>query len=129
MPDTFRSTLLTQIRALEEKLAAARAALNAYDKHPSIDTKEPEVRPAGATSSRFTGMRPYDAIVRVLAENGGSMDRDDLMKALIEGGAVEGKKRGHHNLRISIDLNESLGKLLVDGTTVSLPDMQKPPNS
>lgn len=126
MPDTFRDTLLRQITSLqqqiatlEEKLAASKAALCAYDQHSGVGGVAEQ--PEDASVARFAGVRPFDAIVRVLAEHGGRMDRDALMKVLVDGGATAGKKRGLHNLRISIDVNENLGKLIVDGNTVSLP--------
>lgn len=125
MPDTFRATLLQLIKSLERQLAAARATLQAYDSQPGkIETAPlPDVSGPPSTA-RFRGMRPYDAIVRVLSEHGGAMDRDDLLRELADGGATEGKKRGMHNLRISIEVNESLGKLAVDGSRVALPDFR-----
>lgn len=49
------------------------------------------------------------------------MNQESLMDTLIASGATLGKKRGRHNLRISLELNTSLGKLIVDGEDVLLP--------
>lgn len=116
MPDSFRDTLLLHIASLKKQLSAAEASLHAYDQVAN----PPDVQPTDPAAVRFQGMRPIDAIREALAEHGGRMTREALMQALIDGGATAGKKRGIHNLRISIDVNEKQGKLVVDGDVVSI---------
>jgi hypothetical protein len=115
MENTFRKTLSARIEALESELRSVRAALSAYD----AETETPLV-PA-SPENRFAGVRPlYGAIEQVLRDNGGRMSREGLMEALVAGGATQGKKRGVHNLRISIDTNATLGKLKLEGDDVLL---------
>lgn len=115
MENTFRKTLIARIESVRAELRQCEAALKAFDAEASapIDPRLPQ--------NRFEGVRPFDAIVEVLRENGGRMNQESLMDTLIASGATLGKKRGRHNLRISLELNTSLGKLIVDGEDVLLP--------
>lgn len=115
MPADFREALVQEIATLEGRLDALRAALAAYDLKGTGHMR------AQSPSNRFEGMRPtFRAIEIVLTESGGKMKRSDLMDQLVAGGAIIGKKRGLHNLRISIDDNAALGKLKVSGDDVEL---------
>jgi hypothetical protein len=114
----FRSALLGKIADSEAELSALRAALDAYDHAGSSPASSAE--PSGPLG-RFTGMRPtFRAVEIVLKEHGGRMKRADLVSELVAGGAIVGKKRKEHNLRISIDDNAELGKLILDGDDVVL---------
>lgn len=115
MENTFRKTLIARIESLESELRSVRAALSAYD----VEIETPLIPPS--PEKRFAGVRPlFPAIAQVLRDNGGRMNREGLMEALIAGGATLHKKRGVHNLRISIDTNMSLGKLKQEGDDVLL---------
>jgi len=115
MENPVRKTLLAAVESTRTQLRQYEAALKAFD------AEQVTPIPPSPPESRFAGVRPFDAIVQVLHENHGRMDREHLMDALVAGGATLGKKRGHHNLRISLDLNVKLGKLEIDGSDVVLP--------
>lgn len=93
-----------------------RAALSAYDKS-RLKRPSREVEP----DKRFQGRSPIQAIRILLGEAGGKMKRAALMSSLMQGGAALGKKRGEHNLRISIEVNISNGNLVASGDSIALP--------
>ena len=75
----------------------------------------------GKPNLRFYNWRPLDAIRQVLTENGGSLARTTVEALVLEGGVSTGKKRAHHNVRISIDTNIEIGNLIEKDGVLSLP--------
>lgn len=123
MPDTFRDILLAHISEIETELSAAKAALSAYDRKATTAGDPADHAGQAPEAKPYARVRPFNAIVSILeAARGGRMNREALMQELVSGGALEGKKRGLHNLRISIDLNAKMGKLRLDGDDVILTD-------
>lgn len=120
MVDEFRESLIRKIDDVQGHLGALRNALKAYDKakHGAVESRT-------AADTRFANMTPtYRAIEIVLRESGGKMTRADLMTSLIDGGAMIGRKRGVHNLRLSIDKNIELGKIFQRGESVEIPRLK-----
>jgi hypothetical protein len=114
MSAAFRDGILQQINQMESELKSLRAALTAYDNaQPRILADSPE--------TRFRGIAPLKAIRTLLKDNGGRMNRDAIIELLVAGGANIGKKRGNHNLRISIEVNIGNGNLIADGNDIVLP--------
>jgi hypothetical protein len=110
-----REELEQLIRHKEDELRALKLALRSLERR---DTQS-------GRGGRFIDMRPIDAIRIVLKEHGGKLGREALMERLIAGGITVGKKRSHHNIDISIELNLRIGNLAeVEGLIV---DMQKVP--
>lgn len=108
--------LRKEIAALEKLIAARKSALHALLKGESE---------AGTQSLRFYGWRPLDAIRVVLRERGESMTRKEIHDVLENGGITKDKKRGAHNIRISIDLNIAEGNLIaLKGDRIGLPEPQ-----
>lgn len=101
---TARAELERLIKVKEDELRALKTALRALEQN-EIKSK---------SSGRFIDMRPFDAVLILLSENSGRMKRPELEQALMDGGIAVGKKRGHHNVRISIDTNLKLGNLVED---------------
>lgn len=112
-----REALDGEILELQKKLRARIEARKALDRH------DPKSGPG--LSGRFTGMRPLNAIRKVLAEHGSSMPEKELTQILIDGGITAGRKRAAHNIRISIDVSEKAGSLIRENGNIGLP-VQKP---
>ena len=107
-----KEALLKEIEEFEELIKARRRALKTLD--------QADVR-RGIVDGRFTGMRPLAAIKLLLRENGGRMTISALTEALIAGGLTAGKKRAHHNIRVSMQISAKHGSLVIDDDSVSMP--------
>ena len=87
-----------------------------------VETDEGDERVLLHLAGRFTGMRPLVAIRCLIEENGGPMPEEQLVQKLIENGLTAGKKRAHHNIKISLDVSERTGSLVRRDGMVGLPD-------
>jgi hypothetical protein len=121
VPTEFRDTIIRKIAQMKAELAALEAALAAYDRGGEEEVTGDSISIHGLKSNRFADVKPlFRAVNAVLQENGGKMSRTELIRELIDSGATIGKKRGIHNIRISIDTNIALGKLREKGQTIEL---------
>lgn len=103
-----REALVNEIAAVRERLAALEKALGLLD-----ENAHRELAGSGDPSMRFYGKRPLDAIRALYAEPGQKpLTQEELTKKLLEGGIAIGKKRKHHNVRISIETNLENGNLI-----------------
>lgn len=109
-----KEALRQEIAALKKLIEAREEALRNIQRAESS---------AGAATLRFYMWRPLDAIREVLREHGGKMTRQEIHDALVAGGLTKDRKRGSHNIRISIEKNIVLENLIaVNDEYVALPD-------
>lgn len=116
---------MNSLEALEKEIADLRrqlkARLAARKALQRLDPKLEEKR------GPYTGKRVINAVREVLAEHG-SMREDELVRLLIEGGITVGRKRDHHNVRISLETSEKLGTITRDGGVVRLVQQGEQPS-
>jgi hypothetical protein len=91
---------LDQIEELKKQIAVIESALKAFRQSQ---------RTSGKTDMRFYGMRPLYVARDILAKHNGRMERAKMLEIMVAGGITCGKKRGQHNLRISLDTNVKNG--------------------
>ena len=116
---------MTPKDALEARIAELRKELSAHEE--ALRTLQRVDSYPAETSTRFLKTRPLYAMRKVLKEHGKPMSVEDLINVLLRNGIANGRKRGHHNVRISIEVNEKLGNLIVKEGIVSLPQEQEQP--
>lgn len=58
----------------------------------------------------------------VLQETGRALPQEELTNVLLAGGAATGKKRGKHNIRISIEITLNTGKLKQLNGKIGMPE-------
>ncbi len=104
--------LRREIADLRNEIKARESALDALQKGKAK---------AGVPALRFYQMRPIDGAIAILKENNGRMKRAEVEDILQKGGISIGRKRGRHNIRISIDTNLKLGNLIMIGDDLLLP--------
>jgi hypothetical protein len=112
----IRSEIVRKIEELKAEVRSYEAALLALDRSGIAKTVGPDVR--------FYQMRPLDAIRIVLRESGRALSQEDLTNILLAGGAAMGKKRGKHNIRISIEMTLQNGKLKETDGLIGLPEWE-----
>ena len=110
---------MTPKDALEAKIAELRKELSAHEEALRLIQRAESYPPESST--RFLKTRPLYAIRKILRETGKPMAVESLIDVLLRNGIANGRKRGHHNVRISIEVNERLGNLIVKDGMVSLP--------
>jgi hypothetical protein len=110
----IRSEIIRKIEDLKAEVRSYEAALLALDRSGMAKTSGPDVR--------FYQQRPLDAIRVVLRESGHALSQEELTNRLLAGGAAVGKKRGKHNIRISIEMTLASGKLKQIGELLGLPE-------
>jgi len=64
---------------------------------------------------RFYDMRPLNVARDILSKHNGRIERAKMLEIMVAGGITCGKKRGQHNLRISLDTNVKNGNLIQKG--------------
>ena len=89
-----KEVLQAEIEMLAQQIKARKRALIAL---------EVADLPVGV-NRRFFGVRPLIAMRTVFQEIGPRIPREEMERILMEGGIAIGRKRGYHNVRISIDL-------------------------
>jgi hypothetical protein len=110
----IRSEIIRKIEDLKTQIKSYEAALQALDRNSLAKLSGPEMR--------FYQMRPLDAIRMVLRESGKALAQEELINFLLEGGAATGKKRGRHNIRISIEMTLETGSLKQVNGLIGLPE-------
>ncbi len=110
---------MISLEALEKEIEEFRAQIKIRE--AMIRVYKNGQAKQGDPSLRFYMRRPLDAVRLLLAESGGSMKRNSLEKALGQGGISVGRKRGDHNVRISINTNVANGNLREATGTIYLP--------
>ncbi len=108
-----KEVLEREIAELEAQIRIRRSALHALQ---SGQSKE------GDPKLRFYDWRPLDAVLLLIDENGGQIERTRAEDLLLEGGLATGKKRGRHNIRISFDTNLAIGNLIEKDGILSRPN-------
>ena len=111
-----KEALLQHLEELKRSIAGVRQTLRLMDKQERLAQQQQLRR-----TYRFFNVRTLHAMRTVLEERGGSMPLENLIQQLINEGAAIGKKRSHHNVRISIEVNEKIGNVLIRDGVVSLP--------
>jgi hypothetical protein len=104
-----REALELEIRQLEAQLKPRKAALAAL--------KRLEIVPQGGPShtTRFSSMRPLDAIRDVLKERSKPIPKTELRQMLLDGGITIGKKRKMFNVDVGLRLAVKGGALTTTG--------------
>ena len=111
-----KEALLQHLEQLKQSIAGVRQTLRMMEKQERQENAA-QLR----KTYRFYNGRILHAIRQVLQEQGGSMAMDKLIDQLILEGAAIGKKRAHHNVRISIEVNVKNGNLVLADGMVLLP--------
>jgi hypothetical protein len=91
-----KEVLIREIEQLERDLRARRAALMAFNRE-DIDR--------GDAKQKYIGMRPLDATVQIL-EDQGPIPMGEILRALRDGGNLNGKRKGaaEFSIRRSLQL-------------------------
>lgn len=99
-----------ELETLERRAAKVRAALLGWrSANPPDESGSPESRRWIRKSGK--PMRPIEAGLILLADNGGSMKTNELFSKLKEGGAFHGKRNPESAFRLSIATNVREGKI------------------
>jgi hypothetical protein len=107
-----KEALEREITELEEQIRVRRAALAQLTGSP-----------IPAARGRFSPpMRPHKAARVYLEETQHAVTQSEIIDALVAGGASDGKKRGRHNIRISLEKCVELGTLIDKDGKLGLPE-------
>jgi hypothetical protein len=116
--ESIEERLMAEIAELSVELRSRQAALQAFRRVRGSTALEA----TGNPGTRYVDKRPLVAITEILQERGHGMKQEDLIQAVVDGGGALGKKRGHHNIRISIEISFRIGKLRQVGDSIGMPD-------
>lgn len=109
-----RAEMIRKIESLKSEIKSYEAALQALDRRGLASRTGSEMR--------FYRTRPVDAMRIVLQETGRALPQEELTNVLLAGGAATGKKRGKHNIRISIEITLNTGKLKQLNGKIGMPE-------
>lgn len=116
---SLRDQIIEEIARLGAELKAARAMLEAHDRHA------PPHRYPDGTKDRFFGVRPQIAFFDLLREKGSPMSVAELTQRYVDGGGTRGKKRDEkqpNNVRISLEKLLKNGVLQQRDGLIGLPE-------
>lgn len=117
----IQAQLTEEIRRLAVELRSHEAALEAFQRASGRATSTA----LPAAEMRFVDVRPIVAIKQILSEVGHPMLLEEIMQRALAGGIATGKKRGHHNVRISIEKNLEIGNLVNMDGKIGMPGWER----